>query len=80
MDATVPGAASGRTFTSINPATGATPGEAPDCSAADMTAAVDSAAATLPGWRHTPLPPSPGAGSSAAPESSSWNGPRTWPG
>jgi len=53
-DAMVPGATSGPTFASINPATGATVGQAPDCSAADMTAAVDSAAAALPGWRRTP--------------------------
>jgi succinate-semialdehyde dehydrogenase/glutarate-semialdehyde dehydrogenase len=47
-------AASGRTFTSRNPATGAPVGDAPDCSAADMSAVIDAAAIALPGWRRTP--------------------------
>ncbi len=44
-------ALSGRTFDSINPATGETLGAVPDGDRADARAAIDAAAAALPGWR-----------------------------
>jgi succinate-semialdehyde dehydrogenase / glutarate-semialdehyde dehydrogenase len=47
-------AASGRTFSSLNPATGAAAGEVPDCSAEDMRAAAAAAAAAFPDWRRRP--------------------------
>jgi succinate-semialdehyde dehydrogenase/glutarate-semialdehyde dehydrogenase len=54
VSAFVASAASGRTFTSRNPATGAPVGDVPDCSASDMIAAADAADAAFPGWSKTP--------------------------
>ena len=41
----------GRTVDVVNPATGEIVSTIPDCSSADTRAAIDSAAAALPGWR-----------------------------
>ena len=44
-------AASGKTFVSANPATGAALGSVPDGDRADARRAIDAAVAALPGWR-----------------------------
>lgn len=48
----VPG---GATIPVLNPATEETVAEAPDCSAAELDAAVAAARAAFPGWRATPI-------------------------
>lgn len=48
--------ASGRTMSSLNPATGAVLGVVPDSSAADVDAAVQAAASAWPEWRAMPAP------------------------
>ncbi len=47
------GAASGKTLSVQNPATGAVVGTIPDCDAADTRAAVDAASAAFAKWRNT---------------------------
>lgn len=47
--------AADRSIDVINPATGAVFAEAPDCSAEQLDAAVESARAAFKGWRDTPL-------------------------
>jgi aldehyde dehydrogenase (NAD+) len=48
--------ATGRTMTSLNPATGSVLGEVPDSSAADVEAAVQAAVRAWPAWRAIPAP------------------------
>src|SRR5262245_26700366 len=47
---------SGRTFTNLNPATGAALGDFPDSGAEDVDAAVHAAAGAMRAWQLTPAP------------------------
>ena len=49
-------AKSGRTFTNLNPATGAALGEFPDSGADDVDAAVQAARGAMRAWQLTPAP------------------------
>ena len=49
-------AQSGRTFSNLNPATGASIGEFPDSDSADVAAAVEAAQLAKRGWQLTPAP------------------------